>query len=51
MIESTTKIQVSKHRHTIYIPKEIHSDSAFPFRVDDILSIKISGKKLIIEKV
>ena len=34
----------------IYIPKEVASDTSFPFKIGDHVTVKIEGKKLIIEK-
>jgi len=33
----------------IYIPKEVVSDSTFPFKLKDQVNIKIQVKKLVIE--
>jgi hypothetical protein len=37
----------------VYIPRELSKDSAFPFKVDERLKIKIDtkNKRLIIEKI
>lgn len=34
----------------VYIPKEVSSDTSFPFRVGEDVTVKIEGNKLIIEK-
>ena len=34
----------------IYIPKEVSSDTSFPFKVGEDVTVKIEGKRLIIEK-
>ncbi|MEM3576929.1 MAG: hypothetical protein QXX51_00540 [Candidatus Bathyarchaeia archaeon] len=34
----------------IYIPKEVSTDTSFPFKVGEDVNVKIDGKKLIIEK-
>ncbi|MEM3460895.1 MAG: hypothetical protein QXN36_04075 [Candidatus Bathyarchaeia archaeon] len=34
----------------IYIPKEVSSDTSFPFKIGEDVTVKIEGKKLIIEK-
>lgn len=34
----------------IYIPKEVSTDTSFPFRVGEDVTVKIDGKRLIIEK-
>jgi len=40
-----------KGRIMIYIPADVHKDSAFPFEPKEEVNIKIEGKKLIIEKL
>lgn len=39
-----------KGRIVFYIPADVHKDSAFPFDVGEKATVKIKGKKLIIEK-
>ena len=39
-----------KGRIMIYVPADIHKDSAFPFKPKDTVKITISSGKLIIEK-
>jgi len=34
----------------IYIPKEVAMDTAFPFKIGEDVTVRIEGKKLIIEK-
>ena len=41
----------AKGRIMIYIPADVHKDSAFPFKPKDEVNIKIKGDKLIIEKL
>jgi hypothetical protein len=48
--ESHTKINKVGSRHTIYLQKSLVEDSAFPFKVGEILVVKIDGDKLIIER-
>jgi hypothetical protein len=48
--ESHTKIHKVGSRHTIYLQKSLVEDSAFPFKVGEILVVKIDGDKLIIER-
>ncbi len=48
--ETKTKIYKVGSRHTIYLQKDLISDSAFPFRPDEELVIKIEDDKLIVEK-
>jgi hypothetical protein len=46
-----TKIQGGTgSRHTIYLRKDLVSDSNFPFEVGESLTIRIEGQKLVIEK-
>jgi hypothetical protein len=45
-----TKIYKVNSRHTIYLPKDFVSDSTFPFRVGEKLTLRIDGEKIIIEK-
>ena len=39
-----------KGRVMIYIPADVHKDSAFPFKPKDNVQITIADEKLIIEK-
>lgn len=34
----------------IYISKDVAKDSAFPFKVPENVTVKIKGKKIIVEK-
>lgn len=34
----------------IYIPKEVSADTSFPFKVGEDVTVKIDGKRLIIER-
>lgn len=44
------KLYGCKSRHSINLPSDLVRDSAFPFKVNDRLIIKIENDKLIIEK-
>lgn len=47
---STTKIQKTKDgHHTIYLKKELITDSTFPMKVGEDLDIRIEDEKLVIE--
>jgi len=46
----TTKILKVGLRHTMYLEKAFVEDSAFPFKPDEPLSVKVEGKKLIVEQ-
>jgi hypothetical protein len=46
-----TKIQVGTGaRHTIYLRKDLVSDSSFPFEIGEPLTVRIEGQKLVIER-
>lgn len=45
-----TKILKVGSRHTVYLEKAFVEDSAFPFKPDEPLIIKIEGKKLTVER-
>jgi uncharacterized Zn finger protein len=47
--EAKTKIRESQGRHTLYLPQALVVDSAFPFEVGEDLSVRIDGKRLIVE--
>jgi len=49
---SSAKVRLYGHnsRHSINLPSDLVRDSAFPFKVNDRLIIKIENDKLIIEK-
>jgi len=34
----------------IYIPKEVSSDTSFPFKIGEDVTVRIDGERLIIEK-
>ena len=46
--ETDTRIAKVGSRHTIYLKKEFVEDSAFPFKPDQPLKVKIEGNKLIV---
>ena len=48
--QAKTKIVKVGSRHTIYLQKDLVTDSIFPFKADEELIVKIEGKKLVIEK-
>lgn len=48
--EAQTKIHQSKSHHTIYLVKDLVSDSAFPFKPKEPLIVRIDGNRLIVEK-
>jgi hypothetical protein len=48
--EALTKIQQSKSHHTIYLVKDLVSDSAFPFKPKEPLIVRIEGNHLVVEK-
>lgn len=35
----------------IYLPTKLTDDSSFPFKEGDLLSIKVDGRKLIVQRV
>ena len=37
-------------RLVLYIPADVHKDSAFPFQVGEQVKVTIKGNKLVIEK-
>ena len=45
-----TKILKVGSRHTVYLEKGFVEDSAFPFKPDEPLNVRIDGKKLVVEK-
>ena len=50
-LEGKGKIQEPvKNRVLIYIPADVHKDSAFPFKDKEDVNVKIDGDRLIIEK-
>jgi hypothetical protein len=48
--ETRSKIYKVGSRHTIYLQKELVSDSAFPFKPNDEVVIKIENDRLAVEK-
>jgi hypothetical protein len=34
----------------VYIPKEVASDTSFPFKIGEDVTVRINGERLIIEK-
>jgi len=42
--------QPVQNRVLIYVPTDVHKDSAFPFEEKDDVRVKIEDDKLIIEK-
>lgn len=40
----------SNGRHSLYIPAGLIKDSAFPFTLEDTLTVKIDGNCLIVDK-
>ena len=48
--ETNTKIAKVGSRHTVYLEKAFVEDSAFPFKADEPLKIKIEGSKLVITR-
>lgn len=49
---NTTKVKIYKvgSRHSINLPSTLVTDSAFPFKPNEILTARIDGKRIIIEK-
>ncbi len=48
--QTKTKILRVGSRHTIYLEKSFVEDSAFPFKPNEPISVRVEGKKLIVEK-
>ena len=48
--EAKTKIHQVGSRHTVYLPKNLVEDSAFPFKPMETLIVRIDGRRLIIER-
>jgi len=48
--ETITKIAKVGSRHTIYLEKAFVEDSAFPFKPDEPLKVKIEGTKLVVSR-
>lgn len=51
VIQTMIKIYEVDSRHSIYLPKDFVSDSAFPFKPKKKLIAKIENKRVIIERV
>jgi hypothetical protein len=45
-----TKIYESRGRHTIYLASDLVGDDRFPFRPGEMLTARIRGDRLILEK-
>lgn len=50
VIQTTIKIYKVDSHHSIYLPKDFVSDSAFPFKPKEKLIAKIENKKVVIER-
>jgi hypothetical protein len=52
MMVSQTKTKILKvgSRHTIYLEKAFVEDSSFPLKPNEPISIRIEGKRLIVER-
>lgn len=50
MRQVKTKISRVGSRHTIYLQKDLIEDSNFPFKVGEIITVRIDGSKLIVER-
>jgi hypothetical protein len=50
VLRGETQMYKSDGRHTIYIPADLVKDSVFPFTTEDRLTIRLDGKRLVIEK-
>lgn len=48
--DAYVKIYKVGSRHSINLPSALVTDSSFPFEPNDLLKMKIEGKKLIISK-
>jgi hypothetical protein len=48
--EAKTKIYKTDSRHTLYIQKDLVNDSAFPFKPNEELIIKIENDTLVITR-
>jgi len=40
----------AKGRVVLYIPSTVHRDSQFPFKVGEKVKLRITGRKLVVEK-
>ncbi len=41
----------AKGRIVLYIPATVHRDSQFPFKVGEKVKLRITGRKLVVEKI
>ncbi len=41
----------AKGRIVIYVPSDVHKDSAFPFDVGENVTVRIDGDRLVVEKM
>jgi MEDS: MEthanogen/methylotroph, DcmR Sensory domain len=48
--EAASKINRVGPRHTIYLQKDLVEDTAFPFLLNEPLSVKVEGERLVIER-
>jgi hypothetical protein len=48
--EAKTKIYKTDSRHTLYLQKDLVNDSAFPFKPNEELIIKIENDTLVITR-
>jgi hypothetical protein len=48
--QTKVKLYGSKSRHSINLPSDFVRDSAFPFKVGEVLIARIEDEKVIIEK-
>jgi hypothetical protein len=48
--KAKVKLYGSKSRHSINLPSDFVRDSAFPFKVGDVLVARIENGKVIIER-
>ncbi|MCK4456281.1 MAG: hypothetical protein KAW39_00920 [Thermoplasmata archaeon] len=40
-----------KGRFMLYIPTDVHKDSAFPFKAKEEVEVEIAGKELVVRKL
>jgi hypothetical protein len=38
-------------RYSLYLPKGVATDSAFPFKVGERLKVRIEGDRLVVERI
>ena len=46
--EADVKIYKVGSRHSINLPSALVTDSSFPFKPNEVLKVKIDGKKLVV---